>query len=50
MIYITGDTRGNQYKCVEQIEATLSPASIILVCGDFGVCFWSGRYWSEEIL
>lgn len=47
-IYITGDTHGNQYKWVEQIEPVLSPADIILVCGDFGVGFWDGRYWSEE--
>ena len=48
MLYITGDTHGNQYKWVEQIEPVLSPADIILVCGDFGVGFWNGRYWSEE--
>ena len=39
MIYITGDTHGNQYKWVEQIESVISPADIILVCGDFGVGF-----------
>ena len=33
MIYITGDTHGNQYKWVEQIGSVLSPADIILVCG-----------------
>lgn len=48
MIFITGDTHGNQYKWVEQIEPILSPTDIILVCGDFGVGFWNGRYWSEE--
>ena len=48
MIYVTGDTHGNQYKWVEQIETVLSPSDIILVCGDFGVGFWNGRYWSEE--
>ena len=48
MIYITGDTHGNQYKWVEQIESVISPADIIIVCGDFGVGFWNGRYWSEE--
>lgn len=48
MILVTGDTHGNQYKWVEQIESVLSPADIILVCGDFGVGFWNGRYWSEE--
>ncbi len=48
MILITGDTHGNQFNCVEQIESVLSPADIILVCGDFGVGFWNGCYWSEE--
>ena len=48
MLYTVGDTHGNQYKWVEQIETVLSPSDIILVCGDFGVGFWNGRYWSEE--
>lgn len=48
MIFITGDTHGNQYKWVEQIEPILSPSDKILVCGDFGIGFWHGRYWSEE--
>ena len=48
LFFITGDTHGNQYKWVEQIECDLSPADIILICGDFGVGFWNGRYWSEE--
>lgn len=48
VLFITGDTHGNQYKWVEQIEPILSPADFILVCGDFGVGFWNGRYWSEE--
>lgn len=48
MIFITGDTYGNQYKWVEQIEPALSPSDIIFVCGDFGVGFWNGHYWSEE--
>lgn len=47
--YITGDTHGNQYKWVEQIEPVLSPVDKILVCGDFGVGFWNGRYWTEEM-
>lgn len=48
MIFITGDTHGNQYKWVEQIEPILSPFDTVLVCGDFGVGFWDGKYWSEE--
>jgi predicted phosphodiesterase len=49
MIFVTGDTHGNQYKWVEQIEPMLSAADMILVCGDFGVGFWDGRYWPEEM-
>jgi len=48
MIYITGDTHGNQYKWVEQIEPVLSSGDMIIVNGDFGIGFWNGRYWSEE--
>lgn len=48
MIFITGDTHGDQYKWVEQIEPVLSPADTMIVCGDFGVGFWNGRYRSEE--
>ena len=39
MLYTVGDTHGNQYKWVEQIEPILSPSDIILICGDFGVGF-----------
>ena len=49
MIYVTGDTHGNQYKWVEQIDTVLNAEDIILVCGDFGIGFWDGRYWSEEM-
>lgn len=48
MYYITGDTHGNQYKWIEQIEPVLSPGDTVIVCGDFGIGFWSGKYWSEE--
>ena len=48
MIYITGDTHGNQYKWVEQIEPVLSCGDTIIVCGDFGIGFWDGKYWDEE--
>lgn len=47
MINITRDIHGNQYKWVEHVETVLS-SDIILVCGDFGVGFWNGRYRSEE--
>lgn len=49
MIYVTGDTHGNQYKWIEQIDTVLNAEDTILVCGDFGIGFWNGRYWSEEM-
>lgn len=48
MIYVTGDTHGNQYRWAKQIAPALSMGDILIVCGDFGVGFWNGRYWSEE--
>lgn len=48
MIYDTGDIHANQYKWVEQIHPTLSSRDILIANGDFGVGFWSGKYWSEE--
>lgn len=47
-LYVTGDTHGNQYKWVEQIAPILKAGDILIVCGDYGVGFWNGRYWSEE--
>lgn len=44
MLYITGDTHGNLYKWVEQIDPVLRPGDTILVAGDFGVGFWNSRY------
>lgn len=49
MIYITGDTHGNQVKWIEQIEPVLSAGDTIIICGDFGVGFWDGVYWPEEM-
>lgn len=48
MLYITGDTHGNQYKWAEQIDPFLSSGDTLIVAGDFGMGFWNGRYWSEE--
>lgn len=49
MLYITGDTHGSQYKWVEQIDLFLKPGDTIIVAGDFGIGFWNGRYWPEEM-
>ena len=37
MIYITGDTHGNQFKWLEQIDPVLKEGDIIIVCGDFEI-------------
>ena len=36
MLYITGDTHGNQLKWLEQIHPALSPGDGVIVAGDFG--------------
>jgi hypothetical protein len=48
MIYITGDTHGDQDRWQRLIAPTLAPGDILIICGDFGVGFWNGRCWSEE--
>lgn len=48
MIYVTGDTHGFQSRWVDNIMPLLSRGDILIICGDFGVGFWNGRYWSEE--
>lgn len=49
MVYITGDTHAIQEKWVEQIHPVLKSGDTLIVAGDFGVGFWDGRYWSEEL-
>ena len=48
MLYITGDTHGNQLKWLEQIHPALSPGDGVIVAGDFGYGFWSGPLGSED--
>ena len=48
MIYITGDTHGDQDRWLKQIHPALSAGDTIIIAGDFGVGFWNGRYFSEE--
>ena len=48
MIYVTGDTHGNQFKWLEQIDPILKEGDIIIVCGDFGIGFFQQKYSSEE--
>jgi len=49
MLYDTGDTHANQEKWLKEIHPILHPGDIIIINGDFGVGFWNGRYWSEEL-
>lgn len=49
MIYITGDTHGNQRKWIEKIQSVLKSGDILIVAGDFGIGFWDGPFWSEEL-
>lgn len=48
MIYITGDTHGNQDRWLGQIHPMLAAGDTIIIAGDFGVGFWNGCYFSEE--
>lgn len=48
MIYTVGDLHANQLTWAQQVERVLKPGDTLIVCGDFGVGFWNGRYWSEE--
>lgn len=48
MIYVTGDTHGNQNKWISQIEPVLKPGDTVIVAGDFGVGFWDSIGRSEE--
>lgn len=49
MIYITGDTHGNQHKWMEQIHPVLKRGDTVIVAGDFGVGFWNSKDRSEEM-
>lgn len=46
---ITGDTHGNQMLWDVCINSFLKPGDTITVLGDFGVGFFDGRYWTEEM-
>lgn len=48
-MYITGDTHGNQILWDACINSFLKPWDTIMVPGDFGIGFFDGRYWSEEM-
>ena len=49
MIYITGDTHGNQVLWDACINNSLRDGDTVIVLGDFGFGFFDGRFWSEEM-
>lgn len=49
MFYVTGDTHGNQILWDACINSFLNDGDTIIVLGDFGVGFFDGKYWPEEM-
>ena len=49
MYYVTGDIHGNQILWDACITNFLKPGDTIIVLGDFGIGFFDGRYWPEEM-
>ena len=43
MLYITGDTHGDQEEWARFIDPFLKPDDMLVIAGDFGVGFWDGR-------
>lgn len=48
-VYVTGDTHADQVLMDAYLLPLLKQNDILIILGDFGVGFWSGRYWSEEM-
>lgn len=48
MIYVTGDTHGDQIMWDTCITSFLKPGDTLIISGDFGIGFFNGKYWSEE--
>lgn len=49
MIYVTGDTHGDQILWDASIGNFLKEGDTIIVLGDFGIGFFDGRHWPEEM-
>ena len=49
VVYITGDTHGDQLMWDKCITPFLKSGDKIIVTGDFGVGFFDGRQWPEEM-
>lgn len=48
MIYVTGDTHGDQIMWDACITSFLKSGDTIIISVDFGIGFFNGKYWSEE--
>lgn len=49
MLYVTGDTHAIEEKWLKEIHTFLASGDVIIIAGDFGIGFWNGRYFSEEL-
>lgn len=49
MIYVTGDTHGNHVLWDACITPFIKTGDVIIVAGDFGIGFFDGKYWTEEM-
>ena len=49
MIYVTGDTHGNQVLWDACITPFIKTGDVIIVAGDFCIGFFDGKYWTEEM-
>lgn len=47
--YVVGDIHGNQILWYHHIHPMLRENDRVMIAGDFGVGFWIGQYWSEEL-
>ena len=49
MFYVTGDTHGNQTQWMTSMDKFLKKGDTIIVVGDFGIGFFDGRHWPEDM-
>lgn len=49
MLYVTGDIHGDQRKWFGHIAPVLQNGDTLIVAGDFGIGFWDGMPFSQEL-
>lgn len=49
MTFMTGDIHGNQLLWETHISPLLSNGDTVIIAGDFGIGFFDGPHWSEEM-